>query len=77
MTVFGKQMLDEMKVELRAKQVMIAVMDSQNGKVLTMASSNRYLPKNIKRSDYYFSTCRVCLRVMFHGFRGIVFWIKA
>ncbi len=47
-----EKMLDDMKIELKAKQIMIAIMDSQTGKVLAMASSNRYLPKNIKRSDY-------------------------
>jgi len=41
-----------MKVELKAKQIMLAVMNSTNGEVLAMASSNRYLPKSIKRSDY-------------------------
>lgn len=47
-----EKMLDSMKVELRAKQIMIAVMNSNNGDVLAIASSNRYLPKSIKRSDY-------------------------
>ena len=47
-----EKMLDEMKAELEAKQVMLAVMNSTNGEILTMASSNRYLPKSIKRSDY-------------------------
>ena len=47
-----EKMLDEMKVELKAKQVMLAIMNSTNGEMLTMASSNRYLPKSIKRSDY-------------------------
>ncbi|MFT7860382.1 MAG: penicillin-binding protein 2, partial [Sulfurimonas sp.] len=47
-----EKMLDEMKKELRAKQIMLALMDSTNGDVLAMASSNRYLPKDIKRSDY-------------------------
>jgi len=41
-----------MKKELRAKQVMISAMDSQTGKVLFVASSNRFLPKSIKKSDY-------------------------
>ena len=41
-----------MKKELRAKQVMLAVMDSKTGKVLAIASSNRFMPKDIKRSDY-------------------------
>jgi len=47
-----EMMLDKMKKELRAKEVMIAIMDSYTGKVLAMASSNRYFPKAIKRSDY-------------------------
>ena len=47
-----EKMLDEMKVELRAKQIIISIMNSTNGEVLAMASSNRYLPKSIKRSDY-------------------------
>ncbi len=47
-----EKMLDAMKEELRAKEVMIAIMDSKKGDVYAMASSNRYLPKDIKRSDY-------------------------
>ena len=47
-----EKMLDNMKIDLRAKQIMIAIMNSNNGKVITMASSNRFLPKKIKRSDY-------------------------
>ena len=47
-----ERMLDKMKAEFRAKQIMIVIMNSRNGDVLAMASSNRYLPKSIKRSDY-------------------------
>ena len=47
-----EKMLDDMKTDLRAKQIMIAIMNSNNGEILTMASSNRFLPKKIKRSDY-------------------------
>jgi cell division protein FtsI (penicillin-binding protein 3) len=47
-----EKLLDSMKTELEAKQIMIAIMDSRNGKVYAMASSNRYLPKSIHRSDY-------------------------
>ncbi|MCF6339789.1 MAG: penicillin-binding protein 2 [Sulfurimonas sp.] len=47
-----ERMLDDMKKELRASEVMIAIMDSVSGEVLSMASSNRYLPKDIKKSDY-------------------------
>jgi cell division protein FtsI (penicillin-binding protein 3) len=47
-----ERMLDTMKPYLRAKEIMIAIMESKTGRVLAMASSNRYLPKAIKRSDY-------------------------
>ena len=47
-----EKMLDEMKKELDAKQIMLGVMDSKNGDVIALASSNRFLPKDIKRSDY-------------------------
>jgi len=47
-----ERMLDAMKKELEAKEVMIAIMDSHTGDVYAIASSNRYLPKHIKRSDY-------------------------
>ncbi|MBN2815378.1 MAG: penicillin-binding protein 2 [Campylobacterales bacterium] len=47
-----EKMLDEMKEYLEAKQIMLAIMNSQTGDILTMASSNRFLPKDIKRSDY-------------------------
>ena len=47
-----EKMLDAMKVELKAKEIICAVMDSKDARVITMASSNRYFPKNIKRSDY-------------------------
>ncbi len=47
-----EKMLDKMKVILRAKEIMIAIMDSHTGRIYTMASSNRYFPKSIKRSDY-------------------------
>ena len=47
-----ERMLDEMKTDLDAKQIMLAIMDAKKGDILTMASSNRYLPKDIQRSDY-------------------------
>ncbi len=47
-----ERILSKMKQQLQAKQIMCAVMESQTGKVLAMASSNRYLPKKIRRSDY-------------------------
>jgi len=47
-----EKMLDEMKIDLDAKQIMVCVMDSKSGKIITLASSNRYAPKSIKKSDY-------------------------
>lgn len=47
-----EKMCSKMKEELRAKEVMIAIMNSQTGRVLSLATSNRFLPKDIKRSDY-------------------------
>ena len=47
-----EKLLDTMKKELRAKELMIAIMNSHNGRVYAMASSNRYLPKSIRKKDY-------------------------
>ncbi|QOY54962.1 penicillin-binding protein 2 [Candidatus Sulfurimonas marisnigri] len=47
-----ERMLDKMKVELAAKHIMLGIMNSANGEVITLASSNRFLPKAIKKSDY-------------------------
>ncbi|SFV51263.1 Cell division protein FtsI [Peptidoglycan synthetase] [hydrothermal vent metagenome] len=47
-----EKMLDTMKNKLNANQIMIAIMNSSNGKIYAMASSNRYLPKSIHKSDY-------------------------
>ncbi len=47
-----ERMLDTMKEELEAKQIMLTIMNASKGDILTMASSNRFLPKDIQRSDY-------------------------
>jgi cell division protein FtsI (penicillin-binding protein 3) len=47
-----EKLLDGMKTELKAKEIMLAVMDSHTGRVYAMASSNRYLPKSIRKKDY-------------------------
>lgn len=47
-----EKMLTKMKGELEAKEVLCALMDVENGNILSMASSNRFLPKDIKKSDY-------------------------
>lgn len=47
-----EKMLSEMRAYLGAEQIMIVVMDASNGNVLSSASSNRFLPKEIKKEDY-------------------------
>lgn len=47
-----EKMLSEMRVYLGAEQIMIVVMDATNGNILSSASSNRFLPKEIKKEDY-------------------------
>jgi len=47
-----EKMLDQMKQKLDVKEIMITIMESKTGRILAMASSNRFLPKSIKRSDY-------------------------
>ncbi|MDQ1244928.1 MAG: hypothetical protein QG565_1268 [Campylobacterota bacterium] len=47
-----EKMLDTMKEDLQAREVMITIMNSANGKVIAMASSNRFLPKAIQKEDY-------------------------
>ncbi|SFV60295.1 Cell division protein FtsI [Peptidoglycan synthetase] [hydrothermal vent metagenome] len=47
-----EHMLDKMKKKIKAKEIFLAIMESNSGKVVALASSNRYLPKDIKRSDY-------------------------
>ena len=44
-------MVDRYKTKLKAKEVIVCVMDSTTGKILTLASSNRYNPAKIKQSD--------------------------
>lgn len=47
-----EKMLDNMKIDINAKEIMAVVMNSENGNVIAMASSNRFLPKSIQQSDY-------------------------
>jgi len=47
-----EKMLSQMKIEIGAKQIMCAIMDIKTTNILALASSNRYLPKSIKRKDY-------------------------
>ena len=47
-----ERILDKMKEKLDAKHIMAVVMSSKDGRILSLASSNRYLPQNILKSDY-------------------------
>lgn len=44
-------MLDQMKESIDADEIFATVMESSTGKVLSMASSNRYDPSNIQQKD--------------------------
>ena len=47
-----EKLLDESKEKYDADDIIAAVMESDSGKVLTMASSNRYDPTYIRRKDW-------------------------
>jgi len=47
-----EQSLSKMKKELKADEIMAVVMESTTGKIISLASSNRFVPNNIHRSDY-------------------------
>ncbi|NPA03671.1 MAG: penicillin-binding protein 2 [Epsilonproteobacteria bacterium] len=47
-----ENILDAHKADLDAKEIIAAVMDSRSGKILAIATSNRYNPKKIRRKDY-------------------------
>jgi cell division protein FtsI (penicillin-binding protein 3) len=47
-----ERILDEKKAELNALEVIAAVMKSDTGELVALASSNRYNPNSIRRSDY-------------------------
>jgi cell division protein FtsI (penicillin-binding protein 3) len=47
-----EDVLDEYKKSLDAKEIVVSVMHSQSGALLALATSNRYDPDFIRRSDY-------------------------
>lgn len=44
-------MLDRYKIKLEAQEIIISIMESDTGKILSLASSNRYNPQEIKQED--------------------------
>lgn len=47
-----EKLVDTQNQKLQAKEIIVGIMDSQNGKVLAIASSRRFDPKNIRKEDY-------------------------
>lgn len=47
-----EKILDKHKKLLQAKEIIAGVMESSSGKILALATSNRFDPKNIKKEDY-------------------------
>jgi len=44
-------MLDRYKVKLEAEEIIVSVMESDTGKILSLASSNRYNPQKLHQDD--------------------------
>lgn len=47
-----ENLIDTYKVELDAKEIVVAIMHSKSGAIVSLASSNRFDPDFIKRTDY-------------------------
>ncbi len=47
-----EHMLSMAKKDYNAKEILCSIMESKSGKVLVLASSNRFDPKEIRKSDY-------------------------
>ena len=47
-----EKVADKMKKKLRAKEVFVTIMEAHSGKIITLATSNRYTPTSIQKSDY-------------------------
>jgi len=46
-----EQMCDKMKAKMGAKQILVTVMEAETGRILVLATSNRFKPKDIKQKD--------------------------
>lgn len=47
-----ENLLDQSNKKLKAKEILVGIMDSNSGRILTLATSKRFDPKNIKKKDY-------------------------
>jgi cell division protein FtsI (penicillin-binding protein 3) len=52
-----ERILDRFKEELEAQEVMAVVMEAKTGRILSLASSNRFSPKAIRKQDYPSLNC--------------------
>ncbi len=46
-----EQMCDKMKAKMGAQQIMVSVMEAETGRMLVLASSNRFTPRHIRNRD--------------------------
>lgn len=46
-----EKVLDEMKAQVAAEEIMVAVMNSETGELLSLATSERFDPKHIQQKD--------------------------
>ena len=46
-----EMILDNYKTKLEAKEIIVSIIESSTGKVLSLATSNRFDPQNIKKQD--------------------------
>ena len=44
-------MIDQMKLSIDADEIIVGIMESETGKVLSLASSERYDPSHIRQKD--------------------------
>ncbi|ANV97688.1 hypothetical protein BBW65_02205 [Helicobacter enhydrae] len=49
-----ENIIDAFNQQFQAKEILVGVMDSRNGQILSLASSGRFNPKDIKKEDYPF-----------------------
>ncbi len=47
-----EKILKQMKNKLNAKEIITVIMNADNGKIISLASSNQFYPKAIRKSDY-------------------------
>jgi cell division protein FtsI (penicillin-binding protein 3) len=49
--IYTEQILDKMKADLKADEIIASVIDSKTGKIITIASSNRLNPEFIRKGE--------------------------